>query len=535
MVKTKELPESLLRGLGLADLPEFDKTFSYSNLVVPNLAYSPREDLGGRAWVEGKPGNFSSDFERMLKEDCPDCPWWKEERATLDDVRFDTLMASPEKYGAGLAAEPNMVPERFALTPKWLSSGLLMTRRGTILGLNSTRQGYPAMGHIHRWLTMNGWTYYYKLDARKIYGRFNWTLSASLAERYGYSSPYSSGRHGYNASKLLALSPSIDLSRTRSWTEFASIMIGLFQVANISGRVAVIPQISCRAPWLHDVEVTQADIDAMYGYLRPGLVHNIIESVNAMKRNLCHAPEPQSDETEMTLFYPVDGKGELVGGWAKRRRRGRELSSGESSRFSSDSIDPAWRRHRHLATDLNMFSEFCIKMPSLLPPELYHWIKHTDAGRSTSLEPTASNTVFRRSHEPLIQLKPPLSATLKGLVTPSSDVGWSWFDVQAKIPSSEVLREMKAVESKTLVFMDHPILVSLDSKGPRHFIHAIKEAAKANEGCPLILKEKVDVNQTLASFVHGVPCKIDSKDRMIKINPDRLDQAKKGLASEDQT
>ncbi len=63
--------------------------------------------------------------------------------------------------------------------------------------------------------------------AAQVYGRYNWTLGQEWAVRAGRESPY---LLGHNVTRVLALSPDIDLSRTRSWAEFSSIMAGLFQV-----------------------------------------------------------------------------------------------------------------------------------------------------------------------------------------------------------------------------------------------------------------------------------------------------------------
>ncbi len=64
----------------------------------------------------------------------------------------------------------------------------------------------------------------------QVVGRYNWTLGALTAPNH---TPYTSG---YPVRKVLALHPSIDLSRTRSWAEYNSIVLGLLQVREVCFR-----------------------------------------------------------------------------------------------------------------------------------------------------------------------------------------------------------------------------------------------------------------------------------------------------------
>jgi hypothetical protein len=80
-----------------------------------------------------------------------------------------------------------------------------------------------------------------------VYGRYNWTLGAAWAARAGRESPYLIGR---NVSRVLALSPEVDLRRTRTWAEFAAIIAGLLQVHVL--RVCVCVCAHARVLWGRD-------------------------------------------------------------------------------------------------------------------------------------------------------------------------------------------------------------------------------------------------------------------------------------------
>ncbi len=61
----------------------------------------------------------------------------------------------------------------------------------------------------------------------QVVGRYNWTLAQEVGRALGRHSVY---MYPFRPSRVLALSPRLDLSRTRSWAEFASIIAGLAQV-----------------------------------------------------------------------------------------------------------------------------------------------------------------------------------------------------------------------------------------------------------------------------------------------------------------
>lgn len=61
----------------------------------------------------------------------------------------------------------------------------------------------------------------------QVLGRYNWTLGARVARAFGHPTPYALQGE---VTKVLMLSPDVDLARTRNWTEFAHVIAGLFQV-----------------------------------------------------------------------------------------------------------------------------------------------------------------------------------------------------------------------------------------------------------------------------------------------------------------
>ncbi len=65
------------------------------------------------------------------------------------------------------------------------------------------------------------------LRLAQVLGRYNWTLGMEFARRSKRPDPYLARR---DVTRVLALSPSVDLARTRSWHEMASIIAGLMQV-----------------------------------------------------------------------------------------------------------------------------------------------------------------------------------------------------------------------------------------------------------------------------------------------------------------
>ncbi len=78
----------------------------------------------------------------------------------------------------------------------------------------------------------------------QVYGRYNWTLGAQVAAAGGRKTPYL--REGDYPTRVIALHPSIDLSRTRTWQEFATVLGGLIQVCAASLRFTHSCVLSCK-------------------------------------------------------------------------------------------------------------------------------------------------------------------------------------------------------------------------------------------------------------------------------------------------
>ncbi len=92
----------------------------------------------------------------------------------------------------------------------------------------------------------------------QVLGRYNWTTGAQVAKLGNVQSAYGLRR---DVRRVLALSPEVDLSRTRSWEELGKIIAGLMQVraqtltstlilrGRLDGRVATTPaQRDCPLP-----------------------------------------------------------------------------------------------------------------------------------------------------------------------------------------------------------------------------------------------------------------------------------------------
>jgi hypothetical protein len=480
------------------EVPKEDRLLLYGNLTVPNLKYGFPEELGGRQWPEGPPGNFSSDFEQMLKSDCPHCAWWPEERPTIAQEQWNEILSltTIDKTTASLFMDPSVAPEVFGKSPHWFAASLMHARKGTTVGLHAVKQGYPAIGHVFGFLQNYDYRHY-KLDARKLFGRYNWRIGRELGvlggtplSVYGYSRLT---EHAF--SKVLALSPQVDLSRTRSWSELASILIGLYQVAFISGRVLALPQVPCEAPWLHAPEKLSND---------------------SMKGSLCKFPLSYA-ENEYILYGTDPKSGELIGGWARRR------SMAQDSQDSRDWLKDA---HRFMGSSPFAFDGHCLRLGSMSPPEFFHWIKNDaydgNINQSWHAHPQESNTVFVPDpNEADLQLKPSL-IPWKGsgsALHPSDDLGWSWFDVQARLRSHDVAREMERVASEPLVFVGHPIMVvhheATDSVRDvpnillGSFNSKIRKYAKEQEALCRLLTENpfnTEGGSRLPSLKHGMKC-----------------------------
>ena len=120
----------------------------------------------------------------------------------------------------------------------------------------------------------------------------NWTLATAF-----HRSPYVMGG---NVTRVLALSPHMDMSRVRNWTEFTTIVSGLIQVALLTHRTPVLPDVPCQTEWLHRPNVNPAP--------------TVRDPSKVCEAPLLNGNDPFAYPTPVP--YPADERGELIGGWA---------------------------------------------------------------------------------------------------------------------------------------------------------------------------------------------------------------------------
>ncbi|KAL6763382.1 hypothetical protein V8C86DRAFT_291546 [Haematococcus lacustris] len=221
----------------------------FHNMTVPNLAYGYPPALGGRLFAEVPNSSYSSAWHAQLRDDCPDCPWWDEQRPlkggsdSLVGPAGELLLQTATR---GQFVEDHLPKEIIAQGPGWFVQSMTIHRFGTWLGPGVAPLGsHMVIGHVHGWRKQQSQGY--KIVVRKMTGRYNWTLAAQLTAP---KAPYMVAQPG-SSLKLLALAPHIDLERTRDLAEFNTIVLGLLQAALLSKRVAVLPQLPCETPWLH--------------------------------------------------------------------------------------------------------------------------------------------------------------------------------------------------------------------------------------------------------------------------------------------
>eukprot|EP00798_Chlamydomonas_sp_ICE-L_P001116 gene1116-3949_t len=174
----------------------------------------------------GVGGLYSDAYFKQLREDCDDeskCPWFKD--------------------GSG------NFTETFMTIPKWFSFSEAGLNHGFLTPLDGSRPRQVMVHYHYMHFASGSW----KMAASKIYGGFDWALSKILhvdqsANEKMLPGPYMTGAA---PDRVIALSPMIDLSSTRSPREYKMIIAGLLQLAIISNRTVVYPDMPCTAKWLH--------------------------------------------------------------------------------------------------------------------------------------------------------------------------------------------------------------------------------------------------------------------------------------------
>ena len=275
---------------------------------------------------------------------------------------------------------------------------------------------------------------------RKLRAMYNYSLGVKLAARRG-ETPY---EHPKPFDRVLALDPAIDLSRLRGWGELASIMTGLIQLAKLSKRVLVIPQIPCETQFIHEPRTLKQ-------YSRG-----------------CTAPSFWKHDASdyWPIFYPIDkDSGELVGGWV----RSRKLLGGDANAQGTNLMEPAaqqwWAEQRYMAALPGLLDKHCMAgINAIIYPDLYHWLSNTEAGTKGERQPLSKSSAFRvAAGESGLLIDPPAgvinASGIGGTVDPIPSIGWSWYDRQAVVPVIDALREMHRLIDEPIVWLSHPIMI----------------------------------------------------------------------------
>eukprot|EP00195_Chlamydomonas_chlamydogama_P014364 CAMPEP_0202890356 /NCGR_PEP_ID=MMETSP1392-20130828/792_1 /ASSEMBLY_ACC=CAM_ASM_000868 /TAXON_ID=225041 /ORGANISM="Chlamydomonas chlamydogama, Strain SAG 11-48b" /LENGTH=681 /DNA_ID=CAMNT_0049573911 /DNA_START=129 /DNA_END=2170 /DNA_ORIENTATION=- len=240
------------------------------NITQPHAKGYPLE-LGGRLYAEQR-GKYSGAFVAQLKDDCPDCPWWPEE--------------APEDEAKAAA-----IQEVFAIPQRWFIATMTSRLRR---GYWAPTGGYPphqVLGHAHYIAPCQ--SYSGKAAMRKLTNTYNW----ELATKYRAASNHTAYHCRKHVTRVLALSPSINLARARNHEELHQVLAGLRQVSMLTGRTMVVPDLPCETKFMQDMYhkgcFTNATGGMMLGW-------------HLMPR-LLTPPSVQPPKYAMTAFYMLTG------------------------------------------------------------------------------------------------------------------------------------------------------------------------------------------------------------------------------------
>lgn len=443
--RTKIMPsQAFMDEFGIKSFKREEAEFFYGLLAVPNLCYGRGEEFGGLLYAdEGSLGPLASTWQQRLKDDNPDAHWFKEDEALSEEEkkRYESNFPDPADHSnmryvhtvPYFFHRPDIKQEVFAHSPHWLTMSIQASPKGLHTGRQvSAKDGpkrpgpYLSIGYIHGLAIGPD-----KLVYRKILGKYNWTLAAQISSQVNRT-PYTLG--GRKIDQVLALHHHVDLSRTRNLSEFNTLLMGLAQAAQFSRRILVLPTLPCETSWLD-------------------------KGQGSGDRSPCVAPIPHGLMPENPIYFPVDSNGFMIGGWTRRRVL---LNDDSGERTTME--DPWWKDQKYRAIP-GGFGRICATdMHAIIAPEYYHWLVTTYKGHRTSeVKPTPSNTAFVASSSADFKLK---SDTLSH--------GWSLVDVQAAIPVTEAIMEMRRFADEPILFIGHPIMLrkSDDAKGEGEgFIH----------------------------------------------------------------
>ncbi|KAJ9513992.1 hypothetical protein QJQ45_021064, partial [Haematococcus lacustris] len=474
-----------------------------------------------RLFAEVPNGSYSSAWHAQLRDDCPDCPWWDEQRPLKggrDSLVPEALGPAGDLKGhqatPGQFVDEHIPKEIVGQAPAWFVHSMTLHRFGTWLGPGVAPLGsHMVIGHVHGWRKQQSQGY--KIVVRKMTGRYNWTLAAQLTAP---KAPYMVAQPG-SSLKLLALAPHIDLERPgrvqhhragAPAVDGAKLATGQFSdsgistcappprssqqeqppltrcssasaspehspaalAALLSKRVAVLPQLPCETPWLHDQKMDDEH--------RP-------------TDQRCIAPlfsGPNQDWPAPLPFPITPVSKQLLGSWTHWSNCSNNL--GLLPRDPPLDVEAAqhdsqfWAKQRYSTTLTYLMDQSCAgDVGGLLPPEYAHWLQ-CEAPAGTQVHSSSSNTVLQVSpNDRRLHLQPsswPGGERFRlapgSVLQANTSRGWSWRDVQVSVSTREVARQLHQVAQQPLVYLGHPILLAPPRPGDR----AGEVDSKAGEG-----------------------------------------------------
>eukprot|EP00798_Chlamydomonas_sp_ICE-L_P016480 gene16480-22702_t len=171
-------------------------------------------------------------MQNKTLDDCPDCPWWPDE---------DQAAASK-------------ITEAFAFVPRWFVSSAWLLNTGYLTPLDGGEARQVAV-HAHAVPGTFG-SQHMKIGVRRPYNRYHFELSRELhSHPNGPTYLKSTGPYlvGLEAPKrLLMLHPDVDLSWVANPEEYRIITLGLMQLAMLSSRAVVFPDLPCNTSMVFD-------------------------------------------------------------------------------------------------------------------------------------------------------------------------------------------------------------------------------------------------------------------------------------------
>eukprot|EP00798_Chlamydomonas_sp_ICE-L_P031468 gene31468-6656_t len=201
------------------------------NMTAPAWFTNIHDPAFGGRYFDHTGGVYSGAFIAQMKDDCPDCPWWPDE--------------DPEAA--------SKITESFAFVPQWLAASAWRLNTGYLTPLDggeTTTTTIPppppgTFGSTHM-----------KIGVRRPYNRYHFEYSKALhSHPNGPTFLKSPGPYmvGLEAPKrLLILHPDVDLSWVANPEEYRIITLGLIQLAMLSSRTLVFPDLPCNTSMVFD-------------------------------------------------------------------------------------------------------------------------------------------------------------------------------------------------------------------------------------------------------------------------------------------